>query len=311
MPTTPTHHAALLRAGVTEAMIETQVRSGRLLRLRHAVYLARSAWPEDRNTAHLLLARAELAALPDGVLSHQSAAVSWNLPHPGFERWSEHPPAITLPMGSGHRSKHGCVHHHVALLPDDQVSTDPAGFAVTGIARTAIDLAAGLPLPEALVIVDGAARALCTGYLAIARRSDYLNPRLANTARQTLLDTARRRRRTGLAPVIALADPSRESAAESLSAGHFHLAGLPTPRFQATVKTGMGTFFPDCLWSEYGVIGECDGTVKYADPQAYAHEKTREQVLRDLGYQFVRWQAKEIMITPEAVVARVARALGL
>ena len=39
-------------------------------------------------------------------------------------------------------------------------------------------------------------------------------------------------------------------------------------------------------------------------------EKEREQLLRDLGYRMVRWLAKEIMLTPELVVARVARALG-
>jgi very-short-patch-repair endonuclease len=58
------------------------------------------------------------------------------------------------------------------------------------------------------------------------------------------------------------------------------------------------------------LIGECDGAVKYANANAYVLEKEREQILRDLGYRFVRWQAKEIMTNPAEVVARVARALG-
>jgi hypothetical protein len=32
-------------------------------------------------------------------------------------------------------------------------------------------------------------------------------------------------------------------------------------------------------------------------------------VLRDLGYRFVRWLAKEIMTRPDVVIARIERAL--
>jgi very-short-patch-repair endonuclease len=57
-------------------------------------------------------------------------------------------------------------------------------------------------------------------------------------------------------------------------------------------------------------VGECDGAVKYVDAHGYVNEKEREQVLRDLGYRIVRWLAKEIMLTPQVVVERIARALG-
>lgn len=50
--------------------------------------------------------------------------------------------------------------------------------------------------------------------------------------------------------------------------------------------------------------------MKYANANAYVLEKEREQILRDLGYRFVRWQAKEIMLQPERVLDRIARALG-
>ena len=79
---------------------------------------------------------------------------------------------------------------------------------------------------------------------------------------------------------------------------------------QTPLRTPIGTLFPDCLWEDHRVIGECDGAVKYADGSAaFLAEKQREQVLRDLGYGMVRWLAKEIMARPEVVVARVARAL--
>jgi hypothetical protein len=54
--------------------------------------------------------------------------------------------------------------------------------------------------------------------------------------------------------------------------------------------------------SRTGAIGECDGAVKYREASAYVHEKEREQVLRDLGFDVVRWPAKEIALTPEVVL---------
>ena len=84
----------------------------------------------------------------------------------------------------------------------------------------------------------------------------------------------------------------------------------PRPEYQAPVRTPAGLFFPDCLWRAHGVIGECDGAVKYADPRAFVREKQREQVFRDLGFQVVRWLAEEIMFRPWEVVARVDRALA-
>jgi Protein of unknown function (DUF559) len=118
------------------------------------------------------------------------------------------------------------------------------------------------------------------------------------------------RRPCGLKPWISLADPRRESAPESLSAGHFHVAGLPSPQCQSAIDSPLGRLYPDFHWPDQNLIGECDGAVKYADATAHVREKEREQVLRDLGYTMVRWLAKEIMLTPQLVVARVTRALG-
>jgi hypothetical protein len=83
------------------------------------------------------------------------------------------------------------------------------------------------------------------------------------------------------------------------------------PTFQTPVRTERGTYYLDMYWPEMGLVGECDGAVKYTDPQAYVNEKKREQVLRDLGYRIVRWLAAEIMTRPDIVLDRIARALTL
>ncbi|MBI4899935.1 MAG: DUF559 domain-containing protein, partial [Actinobacteria bacterium] len=142
------------------------------------------------------------------------------------------------------------------------------------------------------------------------RRTDYLKPSFVSAAMHLITAAAASRRPCGLARAISLTVPARESVAESLSAGHMHLAGLATPEFQHRIRTPRGDVFPDFYWPELGLVGEVDGKVKYTDPTAYEREKLREQALRDLGYRIVRWTAREIMLSPDVVVARVARALA-
>jgi hypothetical protein len=296
--------------GVTDGMIRSQLGSGRLVVLRKGVYLAASAWPGDAAGQHLARAHAEQAVNAEAVLSHQSAALTWGLPNPGFEAWPDLPPSVTLPTG-GHSSRTTTTVHHVGPLPAAQVQRDALGYAVTSPARTAVDLAAGSPLPEALVVLDAASRLICEAMVPALRRRDLANPRLVAAAADLLAEAADTVRAGRLREVLPLVNPARESAAESLTAGHLVLAGLPRPVYQARILTQRGVLYPDCLWEEERLIGECDGAVKYADAAAYVAEKEREQILRDAGYRIVRWLAKEIMLQPLVVVDRIARALGI
>lgn len=309
LPKRPTARAELVASGISPQMLRTALAGGRIVRIRRGVFIDGTLWPEDPRERHLLRAVAELELYPSAVLSHESAGTAWNLPAPGFDAWHSGPVSVTLPSGAA-RSRVGPAVHHIGPLPSAQVTKDGDGRPVTTLARTAVDLAAGRQLPDALVILDGAARLLCAGMVAKPRRSDYVNRRLADAARELLEHASLTRRPAGLAPRIALADPARESAPESLSAGHFHLAGLPSPIYQTALESPFGRLYPDFYWPEQRLIGECDGAVKYADGAGYVREKEREQTLRDLGYSMVRWLAKEIMLSPQTVVDRVARALG-
>ena len=310
LPTQPATRALLVASGASVAMIETRLRCGDLIRLRQGVYLAAAAWPDDPAAQHLMLARAELVMNPLAVMSHASAAIAWGLPSPGFGAWHLAPVSVTVPAGSGRRSRRTRADHHVMRLPAAQVTRDAEGYPLTTVARTAVDLAEGLELPGQLVLLDAASRLLCASMVTRPRRSDYANQRLAEAARDQLRAAAAGRHR-GLPFAIDRADPARESPAESLSAGHFELAGLPRPVCQPRVETHLGIVYPDFWWPEQNLIGECDGAVKYNDANAYAMEKEREQALRDLGHGVVRWLAKEIMARPQVVVDRVSRDLGL
>jgi very-short-patch-repair endonuclease len=298
-----------LAAGVTDAMISTQVASGRLVQVRRGVFVGADGWPDAAAGQHLVRAHAEQVANPAAVISHQSAAVVWGLPSPGFDEWHEAPVSLTLPP-TFHGSRSTSTVWHVAELPARHVTRDEDGYSVTSLARTAVDLAAGLALPRALVVLDGAGRQLVASFVTSPRRSDHVNPRLVKAVRDALSDVLSSRWRSQLRSAIDCVEPCRESAAESLTAGYLHLSGLPMPQFQAKIVTSKGTYYPDCYWPALRLIGECDGAAKYAQPDAFVAEKIREQVLRDEGNRFVRWLGKEIMLSPQVVMNRIGAALN-
>ncbi|MHB1008536.1 MAG: DUF559 domain-containing protein [Propionibacteriaceae bacterium] len=308
LPTEPITRADLVARGVTPRMLRTRLANGDLRQVRSGVYLRGDLWPEGARERHIVLVHAELAAHPTAVASYGSAALIHGLPTPGFGRWEDGPASVTVPR-SGKSVSTGWAVRHTGPLPAGQVQRDAQGYPVTSPARTAVDLAAHQPLPEALVLLDSAARLICASLVTQVRRRDYVNPQLAKVSADLFEEAAATVRATRLRPATRLADPARESVAESLSAGHLHLSGLPTPRYQAQIRTSIGTVYPDFLWDDLMLIGEVDGAVKYEQADAYVLEKEREQALRDRGYRVVRWLAKEIMLHPDVVMARIARAM--
>lgn len=310
LPSEPTPLSALAGQGVTRRMIATQLAAGRLVRVRQSVFLGAEHWPADAAGQHLVRARAETVIHPEAAISHASAALIWELPTPTLSTWADDSVTLTLPRGGQYRSRPGPVTYQVGPLPAGHLTRDRSGYRVTTIARTAIDLVHGLDVPEALVVLDAAARRICASYVTKARRSDYSNARHRNRAVEELEEVAQICGVDGLAEALKLVEPARESPAESLTAGHIHLAGIPQPLYQVAVRAPTGTLYPDCLWAEEHLIGECDGAEKYADKDSSVHEKEREHTLRDLGFRIVRWLAKEIMLRPDLVMERIARELA-
>ncbi len=302
--------ADLAAVGVSDEMIRTQLSAGTLLRLRRGVFVTAAAWTDSPRDQHLLRAYAEQSANPAAVLSHRTAAVVWRLPTPGFADWWDGPPTVTLPADDRYRSGPGDVVRHVGALPPAHVTRDEEGHAVTSLARTAADLTHALPAPEALVVLDAAARLLVESLVASPRRRDHKNIGMVKAVRSMLREGCASPRGALPEPLLDLVEPCRESPAESLSAGIFHLAGLPRPECQAGIRTRRGEVFVDFLWREARVIGECDGALKYGDQASILAEKEREQDLLDVDYRVIRWLGKEPMARPHVVVDRVARALG-
>ncbi len=310
LPTQPVTRALLRGAGVSDAMIRTQLAAGRLVQIRHGVFVSAEGWPDEEGPQHVVRAHAEQVANPAAVMSHESAAVAWGLRTPRFAAWHDQPVALTVPLGA-RATRRRTVAWHTRALPPGHVTRDKDGYALTTLARTAVDLAAGLELPEALVIVDHAARLILASFMSgEPRRKDYVNARLVGATRHELRQAVGRSDR-GLTRAIALAEPCRESAAESFMTGHIVLAGLPMPLFQAAIPTRLGTFYPDFYWPSARLIGECDGAVKYTDPQEILREKQREECLRDDAYRFVRWPALHSWTRHVEIITKLDRYLSL
>lgn len=59
-----------------------------------------------------------------------------------------------------------------------------------------------------------------------------------------------------------------------------------------------------------GLVGECDGAMKYTDPRALVAEKIREDTVRETGHRVPRWMGADPRVRPYDLTGRIARALG-
>ncbi|MFZ2526089.1 MAG: hypothetical protein WAX14_00310, partial [Rhodococcus sp. (in: high G+C Gram-positive bacteria)] len=116
--------------------------------------------------------------------------------------------------------------------------------------------------------------------------------------------------------VVGLLDGRSESPGESLGRLRLRSAGIPDPSLQRELFTPDGVFVArvDFFWEELGIVGEFDGMGKYGagDPTSTAEtvrrEKLREDAIRDLGFEVVRWTWPELFRF-DVVADRFARAV--
>ena len=313
--------AEALDAGLSRHQVAQRVRSGRWLPLRRTVYVERQRYDAlPARDRHLLALVAALHARGESVVaSHLSAAVTygWALPLDG-------PGPATVTCGDltqpTRRGPDQVV--QVASLPDgdrQRVSVSAAGarwdLPVTGRARSVADNLRHLRLPDGVALGDSALREGRVTHDAVARVLD----------RQACWPYIERGR-----AALPLLDPRRTTWLESYSFIRLHQLGLPMPEPQVTLLDRQGRFVA-CVdgWIEESAVAlESDGREKYflraaplsADPDLAAdellaearrsviREKTREDRLRDLGVEVVRWGTHDITRRPREVMARIAAA---
>jgi hypothetical protein len=227
------------------------------------------------------------------IVSHASAARLWGLPRP-LDGWPQ--PEFTATSGSNRRRRG--IRVKVCALCDGDVVEQNA-VLLTSADRTVADCLRTLPGRDALAVADAALhRGLATeaGVLEnLHRQSGWPG---VGVARQ----------------VFKLADFRRESPLESWSAWAFAHTGVPRPEWQVTVRglDGQPIGRADCWWLRGAIVGEADGRAKYAmaaaerggHPEALLDvlqaERRREQRLREIGVDVIRWAAVDVLKEPLA-----------
>ena len=277
-------------------------------RLRHGTYAETNLLSGLADSQrHCLVLRGLLLRLhPRAVLSHVSAAAWLEMPllDPTYELLH-----VTRDDLKASRVESG-VAHHAAALPAEHV-VRRHGAEVTGLGRTAVDMARTASTHEQAV-------AACDSALRAGVRRLELRAVMESCATWPGARTASR--------AVAFADGRSANPGESWSRVVLAQLGLPAPELQVPLGGDEGFIGRvDFLLRELGIVGEFDGKLKYrvppgADPgqagEVVWREKRREDRLRDLGFEVVRWIEPElrrpaiILARFEAAAAR-ARARGL
>ena len=287
--------------GITAGEIRSRVRSGSLVRVRRGAY-APTADPEPADASNavrrhrLMLDATVLQLSPEWVVSHMSAALLHGLP-----TWNDQLARVQLTRGrpGGGKTRPDVLVRGLPLEADQIVHL--AGRKVTALPRTVLDLACLLPLTRSVAVGDAALR------LGLDRIQ--LESVVADGARRTGIGRAR--------IASGMLDMRSESPGESASRVIFQLRGLPAPDLQYEVYAADGRLVGRCdaAWPELRTLGEFDGRTKYgrllrpgqrSEDVVYA-EKLREDALRELGWEVVRWTWADLRNSDE-LVRRIERA---
>jgi hypothetical protein len=261
-------------------------REGQWERVRRGAY-ARPEGLDDR-ARHLRLVAATVPLLaPESVLSHASAAALHGLPirRDLLDR-------VWVTRADGGHGRHGPVLHlRLCRLEEDEI-VNVGGVRVTSLERTAIDMARLLSPEWGLIFCDAAL--------------------VAGANKERLLGQVDRARGwPGARKALCAAefsDGRSGSPLESVSRLQLQRLGFPTPVLQfEVVLNGVVVATTDFGWEDEGLVGECDGKVKYDEllrpgetaADAVMREKRREERIRGADLWIVRWGWSEAWNPPE------------
>ncbi|TFV83074.1 type IV toxin-antitoxin system AbiEi family antitoxin domain-containing protein [Blastococcus sp. CT_GayMR16] len=298
-PTDILRRADAVTDGFTDAELARMVRRRELIRLQRGAYSqAPTVLPTDGAARHRLVVAATMRGLrAETVASHASAAAMHGLPVWGIELGRVH--VLRRPPASGSGSAR--VHLHVARLPEHEL-TLVDGILTTNATRTVVDVARSELFESAVVVAD---HALASGHTSFGALLECLG-------RMGPVPGTRRAAR-----VLRFASRFSESVGESRSRVLMHRLRLPTPDLQVHVLRADGSIVGRCDfgWRAHRTLGEFDGKVKYGrlvkpgqEPgDVVFQEKRREDELRDLRWQVVRWTWAELS-QPRVLEQRLRRA---
>jgi hypothetical protein len=288
---------ALLDQGYDYSDLRRLERRGELFRVRRGAY-AREDKPDQLvEERHLRLVLSTAPQLREGaVFSHGSAAVLHGLPV-----W---PTAVSRVHVTRNR-RGGGVKRSVVQVHGTPITLID-NMPVTSLRRTVLDLARTVPMTQAVAAGDRA--------LALGLTRPDLDAGLLSMERWPGVRAARR--------AVEFLDVRSESVGESVSRVRLVEEGLPRPEPQRELFGPDGQLIArvDFYWEEHQTVGEFDGKIKYGRllrpgqqriEDVIFDEKVREDAVRDLGLQVVRWGWSDLYragVLRERVLRAFARA---
>lgn len=286
-------HGLLTRAQLTEVGFDHRVVARRVARGQwvklHGNVLRIAGTPVTWESQ--VLAQV-LAAGPDAIASHRSAAVLW-----GLEGIGRGAPELTVPFARrSYRSKAARVHYSRDL--DRVRAARRGGIACTGIDRTLLDLGAVLPEHVVLLAIDNARR---------RRLTDW----------DSLLDTLvahARRGRDGVGRLRAILDRHfdetavSDSAFERLVLTLLFQAGVPRPELQHEVIVGDRRYRLDLAYPASKVAIELDGSI-HLERHVWEADHARQNALMLLGWTVLRFTWRDYTSAPHRIIREIRDAL--
>jgi hypothetical protein len=273
-------HRQLMRLGLSRSAIQHRLRAGRLHRVHRGIYAVGHA----RVSVHGRSMAAVLACGTGAVLSHRSAASHWGL------RPSARPVSDVTAPGRSRRPRRGIALHLVRDLdPRDRDTED--GIPVTTVARTLLDLAEVVRLPDLERAVEAAERLRLFDLRAVE-------------------DTmARNRGRRGLRPLHQALEAYRPLPDTRLELERRFLdlcreVGLPPP----SVNVMLAGLEVDFAWQDARLVVEMDSRTYHMTRAAFERDRIRDASLQLAGYRVLRITHRRLR-HERAAVARTIRSL--
>jgi hypothetical protein len=270
-------HDQLLAVGLSPGGVRRRVAAGWLHRKHRGVFAVGHPQLTDRGR----FAAAVLAGGAGAVLSHRSAAALW-----GLMAESEMLD-ITVP-GRRRAPQPGIALHTGRLFPDAVTRVD--GIPTTSLARTLLDLAEVVTVPELVACIDKTGNRLRPGLMS-SMMNAHRGRRGLKPLRLALLITR---------PQDVLTRSELERRALRLIAA----AGLPEPE----VNVRLYRYEVDLLWRAQRLVVELDGR-RWHDTPARDRDYRRDVNLLCSGYSVMRLTWRQVVNDPVWVTRRLHHAL--
>jgi very-short-patch-repair endonuclease len=275
--------AELRAAGLSRWAIAGRVKEGRLHPMYRGVYLV--GHPVAPPLAQELAA--VLACAPYSFLSHFSAAYLWQLLRRRLEG------VDVMVVGRNPGQHEGIRVHRTRQIDARDVTRFQGDIPITTPARTLLDLAE----------TDAPWR-----HLEVAWDEAHTRGLVKRGEMQKLLERSPGRR--GAKAIAALLDRDHgptltRSQKEEILLALVRAADLPQPEMNVL----LGRYRVDFLWRDAKLVVEVDGP-HHLRPRQRDADNRRDADLAAAGWHVIRVSDHELLNHREAVIARLARALG-